>query len=304
MLLPDIPILPSFYASLSLLLLLVSFCPCRPPDPPNPLPSFSSSWNLPPCLSSRLLPSHHVRPSRPSVFLYSSTLAASSAVPSPQRIANGRGGWQSCRWKGGKEGLMIVVEAGFNLVATLAQIWEMRHYLMRSPSDHCQSASGMKVKRQRQRAALSRRGVVPAHTASVKMQGKCATSKKKRLRWNRRVLRLHPRFWWNAGLICWLCATLTAVPPCRLNLFQGEGAGGGGGGEGEWMRINKGSRFYVLAILLFLGLLCPQFATSAFRPDLFLGKRANQAACLMVFGIYWQIKIQLIFIHLSFGYII
>lgn len=65
LLLPDIPILPSFYAALSLPLLFVGFCPCHPPNPQPPLPSFSSSWNLPPCLS------------------FSSSTAASRATDSP-----------------------------------------------------------------------------------------------------------------------------------------------------------------------------------------------------------------------------
>lgn len=73
---------------------------------------------------------------------------------------------------------VVEVEAGFNWVASFGtDLWgkKTRHYLMRSASDHCQSAFGMKKKRQRQQAALFRRGVVPAHTASAKMEARCAT---------------------------------------------------------------------------------------------------------------------------------
>lgn len=67
------------------------------------------------------------------------------------------------------------------LLSMLPQVCgeKMRHYLIRPSSDHCQSASGVKVKRRRQRAALSRGGVVLSRTASVIMQGRCTALEKK-----------------------------------------------------------------------------------------------------------------------------
>lgn len=75
LLLPDIPILPSFYAVLSLWFLSPS---PPPPNPRPPLPSFSSSSNRPPCLSfSSSATASRTTDSPPclSVFFHSRVLA-------------------------------------------------------------------------------------------------------------------------------------------------------------------------------------------------------------------------------------
>lgn len=123
-------------------LLLSSCCPTFPSCPHFTRPFHSPSSLLvfvlvtPPILSlhcplsphhetshpaspSRLPPPHHVRPIRPSVSLYSSTLTISFSALSRKSAANRSGSWQLCRWDGMKKrNNNIKVEAGFNRVAT------------------------------------------------------------------------------------------------------------------------------------------------------------------------------------------
>lgn len=228
------------------------FCPFQTPTthPLPPLPLYSSSNLLPchaslsSCHSCHPLP-HHVEPVCLSLTLYSSMLGISSSMSSPQRVVitarleaaetadsqagdrEEKKGWWRWWWSG--RVVQWEGEVGFKLVATFssAKIWGWsrngagRLYLVCAPSDHYQSTPSICLPLPwKLKDGTGERG------------GNAGWMCRWKELWRRceRKMSLCPRFGEVLlDTICWHGATSTAVPACRLNLFQYEGAAGGGG---------------------------------------------------------------------------